>query len=143
MSFSQHTSNRANNVYVLGHQFIQGINGTTIYAEKLYSIDFTQSDKRFVLSLHYNGDNSYLFVNGVEQLKFKSKVSYLERNLFTLGKISSDWSLQNMEKTGVHGNIYDCSIDYWPIDTGKIRDIHRYLMKKKTLLYKMFRLIKK
>ena len=66
MSFSSHATNRANNGYVLGKDFIQGINETTLYAEKLYNIDFTQSDKRFVLSLHYNSDNSYLFVNGVE-----------------------------------------------------------------------------
>ena len=139
MSFSSHSTNRANNIYVLGKDFFQGIasksrSGTTIYAEKLYNIDLTKQNKKFVLSLHYNSDNSYLFVNGVEQLKFKSKVSYLDINLFTLGNISSDWSLQNMEKTGLHGSIYDCSIDYWPIDTGKIRDIHQYLMTKHKII---------
>ena len=43
----------------LGKNFIQGINGTTIYAEKLYKTDFTQQNKKFALSLHYNGDDSY------------------------------------------------------------------------------------
>ena len=135
---SSHNSNRLNNMYVLRKDFVQGIStgigGSTIYAEKLYNIEFTQPGKRFVLSLHYNGDNSYLFVSGVEQLKLKSKFSYLDRNPFTLGNISADWPLQNIEKTGLHGNIYDCSIDYWPIDTGKIRDIHRCLMKKKLIV---------
>ena len=130
MSLSSHANNMANNVYVLGKDFIQGIQGTTLYAEKLYTTDFTQQDKRFVLSLHYNSDNSYLFVNGVQQLKFKSKVSYLDRNLLTIGNISAEFSTKNMEKTGLHGNIYDFSVDYRPIETSKIYDIHRYLMKK-------------
>ena len=97
MSFRSHANNRANNIYVLRKDFIQGINGTTLYAEKLCAIHFTQGDKRFVLSLHYNINNSYLFVNDVEQLKLKSKVNYLDRNLFALGNISADWSLQNTE----------------------------------------------
>ena len=39
----------------------------------MYKTNFTEQNKKFVLSLHCNGDNSYLFVNGVEQLKFKTK----------------------------------------------------------------------
>ena len=100
MSFSSHANNRANNIYILVKDFVQGINGTILYAEKLHTTDFTQPDKRFVLSLHYNGGNSYLFVNGVEQLKLKSNISYLDRNLFTIGNISAYWSLQNMRKSG-------------------------------------------
>ena len=46
--------------------------------------------KKFVLSLYYNGDNSYLFVNGDQELKFKSAISYKDRNLLCLGNISSD-----------------------------------------------------
>ena len=60
----------------MGKDFIQGltITGTenTIYAEKIYKTSMTEPNKKFVLSLHYNGDDSYLFVNGVEQLKFKA-----------------------------------------------------------------------
>ena len=63
MSFSSHSNDRANNIYILGKDFIQGINGTIIYAEKMYKTDFTEQDKKFVLSLHYNGDSSYLFIN--------------------------------------------------------------------------------
>ena len=65
MSFRPNATNRANNVYVLGKDFVQGISNTghtTIYAEKLYKTDFTKQDKKFVLSLHYNGDDSCLFV---------------------------------------------------------------------------------
>ena len=59
MSFSIHANNRANNLYVLGDFLVQGINGTSIYAEKTYSKNFTEPGKTFVLSLHYNSSNSY------------------------------------------------------------------------------------
>ena len=49
MSFSSHTNNRANKIYVLGKDFIQGVNGATIYAEKMYKTDYTEQDKKFVL----------------------------------------------------------------------------------------------
>ena len=45
----------------------------TLTPEKVYSINFTEKDKMFCLSLHYNGANSYLFVNGIETHKFKAK----------------------------------------------------------------------
>ena len=64
MSSSIHATNRANNIYVMGKEFIQGINDTTIYAEKLFHNNFTELGEKFVLSLHDNGDNSYLFANG-------------------------------------------------------------------------------
>ena len=56
-------------------------------AEKLYTINFTVSGKKFCLSLRYNGDNSYMFVNGVEQFKFKAKDSSIEANTLRLGNI--------------------------------------------------------
>ena len=49
-----HANNEANNIYVMGDIFVQGINDTTLYAEELYSQNFTAVNKKFVLSLHYN-----------------------------------------------------------------------------------------
>ena len=110
----------------LGKDFVQGINNTTIYAEKIYKANFTEQSKKFVLSLHYNGDNSYLFVNGSQELKFKSSVNYLDRNLLCVGKISSDRSLTNGTKTGLSGNVYEFTIDYVPLSGVKtIYHIHR------------------
>ena len=106
MSFSSHSTNKAINIYVLGKDFLQGINGTTIYAEKIYKHNFTTENKKFVLSLHYNCDNSYLFVNGGEDLKFKTKNSEIQKNLLCVGNISSDWSSTESTKTGLHGNVY-------------------------------------
>ena len=75
MSSSVHANNRTNNILVLGKEFTKGLNNKTIYAEKLYSINFTENNKKFCLSLHYNGASSYLFVNGTEIHKFKAKDS--------------------------------------------------------------------
>ena len=61
-----HANNKANNIFVMGDGFVQGINETTLYAEKIYSQNFTQPNKKFVFSLHYNNNynDSYLFING-------------------------------------------------------------------------------
>ena len=52
MSFSSHSTNKANNIYVLRKDFVQGINDTTLYAEKSYKTNFTDANKKFVLSIH-------------------------------------------------------------------------------------------
>ena len=52
----------------------QGINDTTIYVEKKYFRNFTEPNVKFVLSLHYNDNDSYLFVNGRQELKFKCQL---------------------------------------------------------------------
>ena len=73
MSLSKHANNKANNIYVMGKDYVQKINDTTIYAEKMYYRNFTYLGKKFMLSLHYNGDDSYLFVSSRQELKFKTK----------------------------------------------------------------------
>ena len=98
MSSSAHANNKKNNILVLAKHFVQGINGTIIYAEKLHKINFTEKNKKFCLSLHYNGANSYLFVNGTEIHKFKAKNSEIVANPLCLGNISKDFSVGNMKK---------------------------------------------
>ena len=100
---------------------------TTLTAEKVYSFTFTVSRKKFCLSLHYNGYNSYLFVNGKEITKFKAKNSETVRNSLCLGNISKYFSLANMRKTGLYGSIYDFSADYRPIEALDDKlDIQKY-----------------
>ena len=82
----------------MGDLFVQGINDTTLYAEKIYSQNFTA--KKFVLSLHYNGDDSYLFVNGKRELKFKAKDDQIVKEILCLGNISDDWTAANAQKRG-------------------------------------------
>ena len=64
----------------------------------MYSIDFTVTKKKFCLSLHYNGANSYLFVNGTEMYKSKAKDSAIVASPLFLGNISKYWSTDNMKK---------------------------------------------
>ena len=85
MSFSVHATNRANHIYVVGTEFLQGINDTTIYAEKNFYKNFTDPGKKIMLSLHYNGNNSYLFVNGRQELKFKCKTDQLVKEKLCIG----------------------------------------------------------
>ena len=126
MSFSTHKTNKANNIYVMGELFVQGINDTTLYAEKKF-----YTGKKFLLSLHYNGDNSYLFVNGRQELKFKAKTDQLVKEKLCIGNLSDQWSASESEKTGLYGNIYDFVVDYKSINGLKpIYDMHRYLMTK-------------
>ena len=118
MSSSIHATNRANNIHVMEKDFIQGINDTTIYAEKLFHNNFTEFGGKFVLSLHYNGDNSYLFANGRQELKFKAKDDQLVNEKLCLGNLSD-------------GDIYDFVVDYRAIiGVRPIYDMHRYLMAK-------------
>ena len=58
-----------------------------------YPINFKQSGKRFVLSLHYYGSNSFLFVNATKIYKFKAKNSKTEDYALYLGNISKDFKL--------------------------------------------------
>ena len=75
MSSSVHANNKTRSILVLGKDFIQGIDNTTIYAEKMYSTNFAVANRKFCLGWHYNGDDSYLFVNGNEIINFKAKNS--------------------------------------------------------------------
>ena len=82
------------------------------------------------MGLHYNGANSYLFVNGTEIHKFKAKDSETAASLLSLGNIAKDFSVDNMKKTGLNGYVYDFSVDYDAIAVDDILDIHKYLMEK-------------
>ena len=129
-----HANNKANNVYVMGDLFVQGINDTALYAEKIYSQNFTQSSEKFILRLHYNGNDGYLFVNGAQELKFKAKVDQMINEKLCLGNLSSEWTKSESEKTGLYGNIYDFVVDYKPIVGGDpIYDMHKYLMTKHSI----------
>ena len=127
-----HTNNKANNMFVMGDGFVQGINDTTLHAEKIYSQNFTQPNKKFVLSLHYNNNDSYLFINGKQELKFKAKSNpvLIEKRLCK-GNLSAQWKTSELEKTGLYRNIYDFVVDHKGVKSVKyIYDMHRYLMIK-------------
>ena len=100
----------------------------------MYSINITEHSKKSCLSLHYNGANSYLFVNGKETHKFKAKDSEIVATPLCSGNISKDWSRDNLKKTGLNRYVYDFSVDYEAISVDNILDIHNYLMKKNDIV---------
>ena len=100
----------------------------------MFSINFTVTNKKFCFSLHFNGANSYLFVNGTEIYKFKAKESEISLGSICIGNISKDWSVENMKRTGSTGYVYDFSVNYNDAVVDDIKDIHKYLMKKNIMI---------
>ena len=97
-------------ILVLGKRPVQG-SEHTLTAGKLHSINFTVTKKKFCLNLHYNGANSYLFVNVTEIYRFKAKYSEIVATPLCLGSNSKDLSTNNMKKTCFNGYVYDFSLD--------------------------------
>ena len=97
MSSSGHIDNKKKDILILGIGPTQGLEHT-LTAEKMCSINFTVPNINFCLSLHYNGANSYLFVNGTEIYKFKAKDFEIVAIPSCLRNISKDWSTDNIKK---------------------------------------------
>ena len=120
-------------ILILGRRPTEGLQ-STLTAEKMYSVNFTITKKQFCLSLHYNGANSYLFVNGTGIYKFKAKDSQTVASQLCLGNISKVWSIDSMKRTGFTGYVYDFSVDDEATDVHDIKDIHKDLMKKNNIV---------
>ena len=87
-SSSSHADNLRNDFLILGEGDTFGINGSFGAPEKKFRINFSKANTKFCLSLHYNGDNSYLFVNGKEIFKFKADIKNVNfPTQFCLGSI--------------------------------------------------------
>ena len=97
MSSPTKIDNRKKDMLILGNAPTQGLEHS-LSAEKMYLIKFTVTGKKFCLSLHYNGANSYLIVNGQEIHKFKAKDSEIVATSLCLENISKDWSLDDLKK---------------------------------------------
>ena len=97
MSSTTKIDNKKKDILILGKGPIQGLEHT-LSTEKMYSINFTKENTKFCLSLHYNGADSYLFVNGKEIHKFTAKDSEINPYELCLGNIWTDWSTDNMKK---------------------------------------------
>ena len=134
MSSSVHVDNKKKDILILGEGPTQRLDDTTLTAEERYSINFTKSRKKFCLSLHYNGANSYLFLNGTKIIEFKAKDSEINAISLCLRNISKKFFVDNMKKTIFYGYVYDFSVDYYAIAVDDILDIHKYLMKKHSIV---------
>ena len=105
MSSSVDSGNKKKDILVLGEEPTQGLDDTTLTAEAKHPINFTESGKRLVLSLHYNGSNSFLFVNATKIYQFKEKDSEIKNYTLCLGNISKDFTIDNLTKTGLKGGV--------------------------------------
>ena len=126
-------TNKKHHIYIIGKSFTQGLQyRATIYSEHDYvKVNGSQVNEKLILSVHYNGDNSYLFINGVKQFQFKAMSSLNLSNPLIIGNTSTDFPDQNDYKKGaLHGDIHDFLVSYQSAEIKKIYDIHRYLMKK-------------
>ena len=77
---------------------MQGLDDTTLTAEAQCSINFSISNRKFCLSLHYNGSNNFLFVNATKIYQFKVHNSEIKKYPLPLGNISKDFTGINMKK---------------------------------------------
>ena len=98
MSSSSHIDNKNKDILIHGEGPTQGLDDTTVIAEAKYPINFTQPNKRLVLSLHYNGSNSLLFVNATKIYQFEAEDSEIKYYALCLGNISKDFTTNNMKK---------------------------------------------
>ena len=87
MNSSVDIDNKGKDILILGEGPTQGLDDITLTAEALYPLNFTKPNKRFVLSLHYNGDNSFLFVNATKIYQVKAKDSEIKDYALCLGNI--------------------------------------------------------
>ena len=135
MSLSVHIYNKEKDISFLGIGPTKGLDDTTLTSEAQYSINFSRSNRKWCLSLHYNGSNSFVFVNATKRCQVLQKYKNMAKNSeikpypFCLGNISKDFTANSIKKTGLNGCVYDFPVEYI-IDTSKIINIHKYLMKK-------------
>ena len=129
-SASVHASNKNKDVLVLDKGQTRGLDNILLTAEAEYSIIFSRLERTFCLSLHYNGRNCFLFVDGTKIHQFKAKNSEINAYFLCVGNISKDFSVDNMKKTRLSGYFYEFSVDYDASAITGILDIHKYLRKK-------------
>ena len=103
----------------------QGLDNTALTAEKEYAINFSEQQKKFCLSLYYNGINSYIIVNGVEIYKFKAQVSKINAAPLCLGNVSKYFPTIIMKKAALYRYFCDFLVDYDSINVSDILDIHK------------------
>ena len=98
MSSSAHVDNKGKDILILGEGLTQGLDDTSLTAEVIYAINFTQLGKRFVLRQHYNGSKNFLFLSATEVYQFKAKDSEIKDYTLCLGNVLKDFTINNMEE---------------------------------------------
>ena len=130
MSSSLHIDNREKDILILAEGPTQGLDNTTLAAEAKYPINFTQSERRFVLNVHCNGSSSFLFVNDRKICQFQAKSSKVKDYAPSLGNISEAFTIDKVETRGLKGVVKCFSVDFNPIDINSVLDVYKYLMNR-------------
>ena len=97
MSSSVHIDNEKRNILILHEEPTQGLDDTILTEEAIYPTNFIQLNKRFVLSLHNNESNSFLYVNVTIIYQFKSKDSEIKDSLLCLSNTSKNFTTNNIK----------------------------------------------
>ena len=97
MSSSVHIGNEKRNILIVDEGPTQGLDDTILTEEAIYPTNFIQLNKRFVLSLHNNESNSFLYVNVTIIYQFKSKDSEIKDSLLCLSNTSKNFTIENMK----------------------------------------------
>ena len=105
MSSSVHIDNKKKDILILGIGPTQELDDTMLTAEAQYSINFSRSNRKFCLSLHYNGSNSFLFINATKKYLIKAKNSEIKKYFLSLRNILKDFTGNNMKKPGLNGYV--------------------------------------
>ena len=126
MNSPAHVDNKGKYILFLDEVPTQGLDDTTLTAETKYHVNFAQSGKGFVLSLHYNGSNGFLFVNGTKIYQFKAQNSDIKDYALCLDNISKDFTVNIMKKAGLKGVVKFFSVDFNTIGIKDILDIQKF-----------------
>ena len=133
-SSSSHADNCKNIFLILGEGPTDDINGSAGAEEKEFSINFSEAKTKFCLSLHYHGDDSYLFANEKKPYKFKADNKNLNfPTQFYLGSIPNKFDVLESREVSLKENVYHFSVNYNAIDKSDILKIHKYLMVKNNI----------
>ena len=102
-----HVDNKGKDILTFGKGPTQGLDDTTLIYNLIfisqYPINLTESGKKIILSLYYNGSNNFLFVNATKVYQFKTKDSEIKDFALCLRNILKDFTIDNMKKTGLKG----------------------------------------
>ena len=129
-----HVDNKGKDILTFGEGPTQGLDDTSLIYNLIfisqYPINLTESGKKIILSLYYNGSNNFLFVNATKVYQFKTKDSEIKDFALCLRNILKDFTIDNMKKTGLKGVVIFFSVYFNPTNTNDILDIHKDLMEK-------------
>ena len=95
---------------MLVYESVRKINDTEVHVEQSYTPDFTSDNSKIVcLSLHYNGSDSFLFVNRKQICQFEAKTNEINKHPIAIGNIanSDDLSDDDIESGKLYGSVYD------------------------------------